>query len=267
MVFVLNKDKMPLNPCHPAKARWLLKHGYAVLHKKFPFVIRLKLQVVNSATNEYVLKIDPGSKTTGIAVVEKEGTTPKVVFLAELSHRTDIKAKLDARRAMRRNRRNRKTRYRQVRFLNRTKPSGWLPPSVQSIVDNVESWTKRLKRYCPITKIAVETVRFDTQLMENPDISGVEYQQGTLWGYEVREYLLYKYGHQCQYCHGESGDKVLEVEHKKSRANGGSSRIKNLILACHTCNQDKGKLTLDNDTFENTGKSRFFERRTSRVLY
>ena len=27
------------------------------------------------------------------------------------------------------------------------------------------------------------------------------------------------------------------------------------------------KLTLDNDTFENTGKSRFFERRTSRVLY
>ena len=28
-----------------------------------------------------------------------------------------------------------------------------------------------------------------------------------------------------------------------------------------------GKLTLDNDTFENTGKSRFFERRTSRVLY
>lgn len=29
----------------------------------------------------------------------------------------------------------------------------------------------------------------------------------------------------------------------------------------------KQKLTLDNDTFENTGKSRFFERRTSRVLY
>lgn len=30
---------------------------------------------------------------------------------------------------------------------------------------------------------------------------------------------------------------------------------------------DELKLTLDNDTFENTGKSRFFERRTSRVLY
>ena len=31
--------------------------------------------------------------------------------------------------------------------------------------------------------------------------------------------------------------------------------------------QEQLKLTLDNDTFENTGKSRFFERRTSRVLY
>lgn len=36
---------------------------------------------------------------------------------------------------------------------------------------------------------------------------------------------------------------------------------------CKVKKQVTEKLTLDNDTFENTGKSRFFERRTSRVLY
>lgn len=42
-----------------------------------------------------------------------------------------------------------------------------------------------------------------------------------------------------------------------------------LIIITAGANQKPGetKLTLDNDTFENTGKSRFFERRTSRVLY
>ena len=30
--------------------------------------------------------------------------------------------------------------------------------------------------------------------MENAEISGVEYQQGELQGYEVREYLLEKWG-------------------------------------------------------------------------
>jgi len=34
----------------------------------------------------------------------------------------------------------------------------------------------------------MELVRFDLQQMENPEIGGIEYQQGTLAGYEVREY-------------------------------------------------------------------------------
>lgn len=244
MIFVLNKDKTPLNPCHPAKARWLLTNGYAVVHKQFPFVVRLKQQVEPN-TKEYVLKFDPGAKTTGVAIVEKNDSASIVVLLAEIQHRISIKSKLDARRAMRKARRNRKTRYRQARFLNRTRKVGWLPPSVQSIIDNIDTWTERLMKYCPINKIVVETVRFDTQLMENPNIEGVEYQQGTLLGYEVKEYLLCRYGHQCQYCHGESGDNILEVEHMHSRRNGGTNRLKNLTIACHTCNHDKNSRNLD----------------------
>ena len=64
------------------------------------------------------------------------------------------------------------------------------------------SWVGKMRRLLPITSISMELARFDTHLMENPDISGVEYQQGTLAGYETREYLLHKFGHRCAYCHG-----------------------------------------------------------------
>jgi hypothetical protein len=38
------------------------------------------------------------------------------------------------------------------------------------------------------------------QKLENPEISGIAYQQGTLAGYELREYLLEKWGRKCAYC-------------------------------------------------------------------
>ena len=59
-----------------------------------------------------------------------------------------------------------------------------------SRVDNVAHLAQRLQKLLPLESLALETVRFDTQLLQNAQISGVEYQQGTLQGYEVREYLL-----------------------------------------------------------------------------
>jgi len=76
------------------------------------------------------------------------------------------------------------------------------------------------------------------QLMENPEISGVEYQQGTLAGYETREYLLEKWGRKCAYCGKENIP--LQIEHIAPRAKGGSNRISNLCLACEKCNLAKG---------------------------
>jgi hypothetical protein len=55
------------------------------------------------------------------------------------------------------------------------------------------SWVWRLLRWVPATAVSQELVRFETQALENPEISGTEYQQGTLFGYEVREYLLEKW--------------------------------------------------------------------------
>jgi 5-methylcytosine-specific restriction endonuclease McrA len=93
-------------------------------------------------------------------------------------------------------------------------------------------------RYAPLTSAEVETVRFDTQKMMNPEITGVDYQQGSLSGYEIREYLLEKWQRTCAYCGKQ--DVPLQVEHICPRATGGSNRVSNLTLACEPCNTRKG---------------------------
>ncbi|HBE8716477.1 TPA: RRXRR domain-containing protein [Clostridioides difficile] len=124
MVFVINKNKKPLTPCHFAVARKLLKQGKAVVHKQFPFTIRLK-ELKEANPKGLIIKLDPGAKQTGVALHKPNG---EVVLLATIEHRANkIKQNLEARRAFRRTRRNRKTRYRAPRFLNRKRLEGWLP--------------------------------------------------------------------------------------------------------------------------------------------
>ena len=182
-------------PYNPARARMLLREKKAFVLRKYPFTIILKDRA-DGDLQPMEFKVDPGSKKTGVALVadfSKRGKT--VVWAGEIQHRGQvIKNALDSKRGIRRSRRNRKTRYRAPRFDNRTRSMRWLPPSVMSRVHNVTTWAARLQRFAPLTGIAVETVRFDMQLMANPEISGVEYQQGTLAGFEVKEYLLQKCG-------------------------------------------------------------------------
>ena len=191
-VFVLDTEKRPLNPIHPAQARQLLRNQKAAIYRRFPFTIILKETHPDSVVTPLRLKLDPGAKTSGIALVSD--ATGEVVFAAELKHRGfAIREALTSRRQLRRGRRARKTRYRQPRFLNRTRQKGWLAPSLQSRVDNIKTWVEKLRKLAPIEAISQELVRFDMQLMRNPDIQGKEYQQGTLAGYETREFLLEKW--------------------------------------------------------------------------
>lgn len=234
-VFVLDTDKRPLDPIHPGTARHLLNTGKAAVFRRYPFAIILKTSCPNVPVQDLELKLDPGSKTTGIAI--KRGN--KVIFGAEVQHRgQQIKDALLSRRQLRRGRRNRKTRYRKARFLNRTRTDGWLAPSLQHRVDTVLTWVNRLRRLAPITSIAQELVRFDLQLMQNPEISGIQYQQGELLGYEVREYLLAKWNRKCAYCSVENVP--FEIEHIQPKSKGGSDRVSNLTIACHVCNSFKG---------------------------
>lgn len=230
-------------PCHPARARELLGKGKAAVFRRFPFTIILK-DPVGSTPQPTAIKIDPGSKTTGIAVTVKGKRGERCIMGVHLEHRgITIKKNLVSRATCRRNRRNRKTRYRKPRFLNRTRPAGWLPPSLMHRVLTTLTWVKRLCLASPVSKIEIEHVSFDTQKMLNGSIKGKGYQQGTLQGYKIREYLLYRYNYICQYCSGISKDKRLETEHVTPKAQGGSNSITNLTLSCHTCNRDKGNRT------------------------
>jgi 5-methylcytosine-specific restriction endonuclease McrA len=240
-VFVLARNGKPLMPCKASRARILLKKGRAKIHKLHPFTIRL-VDRTEGETQPVALKLDPGAETTGLAIVlenQKDPSKQIVLHLAEVSHRGQTIRKHMTQRAMfRRRRRTANLRYRGRRFDNRTRPEGWLPPSLQTRVDNVTSLVSRYRAMAPISGISVEAVRFDMQKLENPEISGIEYQQGTLAGYECREYLLEKWGRKCAYCDAENVP--LEIEHIHPKGGRGSDRISNLTLACRSCNEAKG---------------------------
>lgn len=240
-VLVIDTHHIAQPPIHPAVARRYLDAGKAAVYRRHPFTIILKTAGPGPLfVKPLRLKIDPGSKTTGFALLDGD----RVIWAAELTHRgRRIKARLESRRSVRRGRRNRKTRYRMPRFDNRTRAAGWLPPSLMHRVQTTMTWVERLSRYAPVACLSVENVRFDTQLMHNPDISGVEYQQGELAGYEVREYLLDKFGRTCVYCQVQ--DTPLEVEHIVPKSRGGSNRISNLAIACRLCNVAKGNQTAE----------------------
>src|SRR5258708_497634 len=236
-VFVLDAERRPLAPVHPGRARLLLKAGKVAVFKRHPFTVILKRSVARPASQRFRLKVDPGSQTAGLALVDEE--THEVVWAAELRHQGEaIVERLRARRAVRRGRRQRHTRYRQARFANRRRKGGWLPPSQRSREQNVVTWVQRLRTLCPIAALSLELVRFDTQALQTPGIEGLQYQQGTLAGCEAREYLLMKWEHRCAYC-GATGV-PLEVEHIRPRSRGGSSRESNLTLSCVSCNTAKG---------------------------
>lgn len=252
MVFVLDRNGSPLMPCTEKRARLLLARDRARVHRVLPFVIRLKDRTASTCKYQPVrLKLDPGSKITGIALVrEVEDThtgtgeirlSAVVLNLFDLAHRgRQISEALTQRSGSRRRRRSSNLRYRAPRFLNRgNKGKGWIAPSLQHRVDTTRAWVIRLQQWVPVTGLSQELVRFDMQKMENPEISGVEYQQGTLQGYEVREYLLAKFNRKCVYC--DAVNVPLNLDHVHAKSNSGSNRVSNLALSCVTCNEKKGK--------------------------
>ena len=232
VVYVLNKHGRPLMPCSPCKAKKLLKQGKAKVKRIEPFTIQL-LYGSSGYTQDITLGIDAGSKHIGVSATTKK----KELYAADVEIRNDIVDKLSTRRQYRRERRDRKTRYRKPKFQNRVKSKhkGWLAPSIESKINSHFRVVRDVHKLLPVNRIIVETASFDIQKIQNPDISGVGYQQGDQLGFKnVREYVLWRDGHTCQCCKGKSKDNVLEVHHIESRKTGGNSP-NNLITLCRTC--------------------------------
>jgi Restriction endonuclease len=239
MVFVLDKSKKPLDMISHAKARILLKNRLAVVHKIYPFTIRLRDNSCVGNDKTYTVKFDPGSKHTGVAITDNKDS---VVMLAEIEHRGHlIKKDLTSRRMIRRHRRNRKTRYREARFQNRTKPEDWLAPSVKSRANNVINFIKKYKKILNINKVLIERVSFDVaQMTSDTKLWGVAYQQGPLYQTKLKSYLFKKCNGRCIYC----GNKAEEIEHIIPKSKGGTNSPYNLVIACKKCNKLKGKSSL-----------------------
>lgn len=233
VVYVLNRHGKPLMPCHPAKARILLKQGKAKVVQRTPFTIQL-LYGISGYKQSITLGIDSGYKHIGLSAVSGK----RELFSAEIELRDDISKLLTERREYRRNRRYRKTRYRKPRFLNRRRPEGWLAPSVQHKLDTHVKVVSQVASILPIAKVVVEVASFDIQKIKNPDISGEDYQNGEQKGFwNVREYVLFRDNHTCQICKGKSKDTVLEVHHIIPRSKCGTDRPDNLITLCRTCHE------------------------------
>lgn len=215
------------------KVRRMLKNSLAHVVRRIPFTIQLDYETTDF-TQPVTLGIDAGSKHIGVSATTKE----KELYAADVELRNDIVEKLSTRREQRRTRRNR-LRYRKPRFDNRvsSKNKGWLAPSVENKIHTHMSVVKNVYKILPVSNIVVETASFDMQKIKHPDIQGEEYQQGGQLGFwNVREYVLWRDGHECQYCHGKSKDPVLNVHHLESRKTGGDTPS-NLITLCETCHK------------------------------
>ncbi|MFD0359279.1 RNA-guided endonuclease IscB [Streptomyces sp. NPDC127110] len=254
-VFVLAKGGEPLMPCHPARARELLDSGRAVVARQAPFTIRLKHRTRAASDVAGVqLRLDPGSKATGIAVTDelhRVGPTDRTtvarrgLIAIELRHRgRQIHSGMMRRAGYRRRRRSANLRYRAPRHDNRPRSNGWLPPSLRHCIDSTMSLVTRLCRYAPVLEIHVEQVAFDTAAVAEVGQSALRQVPGpTHAGSEIREFLLAKWTRSCAYC-GTTG-LPLNIEHVRPRGRGGSDRVSNLVLACIPCNRTKGALRVE----------------------
>jgi hypothetical protein len=229
-VYVLNCHGQPLMPCQPRKARLLLQEDKAKVVRMVPFTIQL-LYGSSGYKQEVSLGVDAGTHHIGVSAT----TEQNVLFEAEVQPRSDIQEVLATRRQFRRARRNRKTRYRKVRFLNRKKSDGWLAPSVQHKVEAHLKAIRLVYKLLPVRTITIEVAQFDIQKIRHPEIEGKAYQEGPLLGFwNIREYVLFRDNHCCQWCKGKSKEPILNVHHIESRKTGGDSPD-NLITLCETC--------------------------------
>src|SRR5258708_34579971 len=136
-VLVIDKNKQPLMPCHPARARELLRNGKAAVIRRYPFTIIL-IEREGGEVQPIEVRIDPGSKKTGFGLVALFARGWVLLWASELTHRGHgIKESLDSRQPQRRRRRARHTRYRPARFNDRCRRKGWLPPSWRSRIANI----------------------------------------------------------------------------------------------------------------------------------
>ena len=273
-VFVKNLRDQTLMPCSNQKARLLIKQNKAKIINYNPFTIQM-LIATGEATQPITLGVDSGAKNIGFAITSND----KVLLKGEIELRQDVKDNLSSKRILRRSRRNRKTRYRKARFLNRKRKDNWLPPSIQSRVDNQINWINKFQSLLPNCNLIIEVGKFDTTKMINPDMKGVKYQQGDLYEYENKKaFIIAREKNKCQICDKEYDGNGWHLHHIKQRKDGGSDRVDNLALVHSSCHDDFHQGRIPNfkfkkckdykeTTFMNILRQQIFQRVKCEITY
>jgi len=236
MVYIISKSGKPLMPTERhGKAAYLLKSGKAKVVKREPFTIQL-LYDTTEHTQDVTLGIDTGYQNIGFSAV----TDKQELISGEVKLDSNMSKRLQDKAMFRRTRRS-KLRYRKPRFLNRVKPEGWLPPSIQRRFDTHLTLINKLKAILPISKVTVEVANFDIQKIKNPDIYGINYQQGDLYNYQnIKSYLIAREKGLCQLCNKKySKTDPWKTHHIIPTSQGGTNTPSNLSLLHKRCH---GKL-------------------------
>lgn len=264
VVYVLNKNNKPLMPCKPQRARKLIKEKKAKVVNYKPFTIKL-LYGSYGYTQNTNLGIDLGSKHIGVAISSQDIVLSK----GDIELRQDVSSLIETKATLRRSRRNRKTRYRKCKFnfrnkrvfnapkgaklkplrkgsnskknwrtlainIDSSRHDGWLPPSIQSRIDNTFFWIDKYYNLLPKCNLSIEVGKFNMAKMINPEIEGIDYQQGEAFGfYNTRYYVFARDNYTCQVC--KKKDKVLHTHHVLYKSKGGSDRAENLATVCDDC--------------------------------
>lgn len=247
MVLVQNKDGTPLSPCHPARARILLKKGKAKVVATYPFTIKLTYQVKNPVFLPTRVVLDDG-KTCGLGVVQENRTHNLVLCKAEMKTRgEEISDNLKDRRACRAQRRNRRNKKRgregEIKIRYRKKKQEY-PASIRADVEAKINAVKRLMKMYPVTEIVLEPVKLDIVKVINPTVKGKDYQRGLSYGIEAdsrnrkrRLAILKRDGYRCLYCGVPVTEENACIHHFAQRKHGGSKRYDiqgTLCERCHT---------------------------------
>jgi N6-L-threonylcarbamoyladenine synthase len=264
LVPVQNHDGRPLSPCHPARARLLLKQKKATVVSMYPFIIRLTYQVDNPSFTVTRAILDDG-KTVGLAVVQETAVANVAVCMVEMKTRgEEVSDNLKARKVLRAGRRNRDNAGRNVegRVKIHYRHGREYPPSIRADVQAKVNAVNRLMKIYPITEIVLEPVKLDVFQTINPGSFGRDYQQGPAYGIEAdslnekrRLAILKRDGNQCLYCGDEVTAGTAHIHHFVQRRHGGSDRYDVKGTLCQRCHTTvvTGKLAMafDVDSYPN----------------
>lgn len=216
-------------PCSQKRARELLRDKKATIFSYNPFTIQLT-QATGETAQPVSVGIDTGARFVGVAITSGND----VLVKGEIELRQDVSDLMTARAILRKARRARNTRYREARFLNRKRKSGWLPPSAKSRVDSTFFWIDKFCSLVPNPELHIEVGKFDIAMMVNPNINDDGYQNGNTKGYyDVRYYVFARDHYTCQVCKKQK--KILRTHHIIYKSCGGTNRADNLITVCDDC--------------------------------